>query len=86
MLPNESNMSDWVLRKVKEIQYCVGMECIGYEEQFMALFIAIEADHSQSKKLGSKKQRELKRHTWSMNDEGSSSRARAKGKGLGFPL
>lgn len=26
MLPNEFSVSDWVLRKVKEIQHCVGME------------------------------------------------------------
>ncbi|KAF5470834.1 hypothetical protein F2P56_011322 [Juglans regia] len=62
------------------------MECMGYEEQFLALLTTIEAGHSQSKKSRSKNQRELKRLTWSMNYEGSSSHERSKGKGLYFSI
>ena len=60
----------------------VGIECDGYEEQFIALLTAMEAGHRQNKKGESKKSRELKRLMWSMNSEGGSSRNRAKGKGL----
>lgn len=45
MLPNKFNVSDWVLRKVNEIQHCVG-----FEKQFMAILTAIEVGHSRSKK------------------------------------
>lgn len=31
--------SDWVLRKVEELKYCVGITCKGYEDQFKALLI-----------------------------------------------
>ncbi|KAG2672218.1 hypothetical protein I3760_13G030000 [Carya illinoinensis] len=85
LAPTEFEVSDWVFRKIKEIQQVVGMECVGYEEQFLALFTSIEASHFQSKKAGTKKQRELKRLKWSLN-EGSSSRDRSKGKGLATPL
>lgn len=61
LLPDHSSVSDWVLHKVKEIQHCVGFECGGFEEQFMALQIAIEVGHDQLKKPDSKKQQELKR-------------------------
>lgn len=39
------NSSDWVLRKVDEIRSLVGISCEGYEEQFKAFLIAIEAGH-----------------------------------------
>lgn len=45
-LPSQSGVSNWVLHKVKEIQYCVGMECEGFEEQFMALLTTIEVGHA----------------------------------------
>lgn len=35
--------SDWVLRKVEELKYCVSITCKGYEDQFKALLIAIKA-------------------------------------------
>lgn len=43
---------------MKEIQQCVGMECEGFKEQFMALLSAIEVGHVELKKSDSKKQRE----------------------------
>ncbi|KAG6711271.1 hypothetical protein I3842_05G044200 [Carya illinoinensis] len=82
LFPDQSNASDWVFNTVKDIQEIVGLKCEGYEEQFMALLTAIEAGHQQHKKLDSKKQRELKRLTWSMNSESSNSRDRSKGKGV----
>lgn len=85
LFPDQSNASDWVFKTVKDIQEIVGLKCEGYEEQFMALLTAIEAGHQQQKKIGSKKQRELRRLTWSLNSEGSSSRERTKGKGLALP-
>ncbi|KAG7940965.1 hypothetical protein I3843_16G013600 [Carya illinoinensis] len=84
-LPYQPNVSDWVFHKVKEIQKIVGLECDGYEEQFMALFTAIEEGHKQKNKGDSKKHRELKRLSWSMNVEGSASRSRVKGKGQTVP-
>ncbi|XP_040992716.1 uncharacterized protein LOC121239524 [Juglans microcarpa x Juglans regia] len=33
--------SDWVIHKAKEIQHVVGVECVGYEEQFIALLTAM---------------------------------------------
>ncbi|KAG6700305.1 hypothetical protein I3842_08G105600 [Carya illinoinensis] len=79
-LPGDFDTSTWVFNKVKDIQHVVGLKCVGYEEQFLALLTAIEAGHMIDKKMGSKKQRELKRLNWSLN-EGSSSRDRSKGKG-----
>ncbi|KAF5469377.1 hypothetical protein F2P56_013457 [Juglans regia] len=37
--------SDWVLHKVKEIQHFVGINCEGYEVQFIALLTAMEAGY-----------------------------------------
>lgn len=62
------------------------MECEGFEEQFMDLLTTIEAGHAQFKKSYFKKQRELKRLTWSINYEGSANRERSKGKGLALAL
>lgn len=86
LLLTELNASDWVFQMVKDLHHWIGMECVGYEEQFMALLTAIEVGHTQSKKSGSKKRRELKRLTWSLNYEGSSSRERSKGKGIAYSL
>ena len=60
----------------------MGIECDGYEEQFIALLTAMEAGHQQKKRGNTKKSRKLKRLMWSMNSEASSSRNKAKGKGL----
>ncbi|XP_041007460.1 uncharacterized protein LOC121252060 [Juglans microcarpa x Juglans regia] len=73
--------SDWVLKKVEELQSCMGISCVRYEEQFKALIIAIEADQHG---VGSRRDRELKRLMWSINydgKEGSASRGRNKGRG-----
>lgn len=75
------NAFNWVLHKVKEIWHCVGIESVGFEEQFMALLTAIEVGHTQLKKSDSKKQRKLKRWTWSIYYKGSSSRERSIGRG-----
>lgn len=85
MFPDKSNISDWVLHMVKDIQQVVGLKCEGYEEQFWALLTTIKVRHQQQRKVGSKKQCELNRLTWSMNLEGSSIRDRSKGKGLVYP-
>lgn len=58
----------------------------GLEIDIMALLTAIETNHAQFKKSDSKKQRELKRLTWSLNYEGSASCERSKGKGLAHSL
>ena len=86
-LPPISNIADsssnWVLDKVNEIQQCVQITCEGFEDQFIALLTAIEAGHVLGTKSRSKKSRELKRLTWTINhdDKGcSSSRGRTKGK------
>lgn len=82
---DQSSALDWVFNIVKDIQDLVGLKCEGYEEQFMALLTAIEAGHQQKKKAGLKRERELRRLTWSMNSEGSSCRDGSKGKGLAYP-
>lgn len=53
--------SDWVLKKVEELQACVGLSCDGFEEQYKALLVAIEAGCSLALKLASKKERKLRR-------------------------
>lgn len=54
-------VSDWVLKKVGEIQACVEISCDGFEEQFKALLIAIESRLSLALKSASKIERELKK-------------------------
>lgn len=46
-------VSDWVIRKAIEINYCVGMTCEGFEDEFLALLTAIEAGGAQSKVVSS---------------------------------
>lgn len=41
--------------KVQEIQHCVGIECKGFEEQFMAFLTTIKFGNNQTKKSGAKK-------------------------------
>lgn len=50
MYPLNAQMQaqDWVLFKAKEIQLCVGLPYIGFEDQLLALFAAIESEHSNS--------------------------------------
>lgn len=81
-MPDHFRASSWVLLKVKEIQQFVNMGCEGFENQFLALFMAIESSHVDLKKSGSQKYRELKRLTCSINYEDRASRDRVKGKGL----
>lgn len=74
--------SDGVIQKVKEIQDCVEISCEGFEEQFMALLISIEAGHSFSPKFVSCENIELKQFTCLINydgSEGSANRGRSKG-------
>ncbi|XP_042970967.1 uncharacterized protein LOC122303308 isoform X3 [Carya illinoinensis] len=71
---------DWLLKKIEDLQSCLGISCVGYEEQFKALIIAIEAGQQGSV---SKRERELRRLSWSINydsKEGSASRGRNKGR------
>lgn len=43
---NKVMPSEWVLQKVMEIKKnCVGILYAGFEDQYMALFIAIEIGH-----------------------------------------
>ncbi|KAF5467994.1 hypothetical protein F2P56_012192 [Juglans regia] len=74
--------TDWVVKKVEELQSCVGISCEGYADQFRAQLIAIEVGHYQQG-AGPKRSRELKRLNWSINydgKEGSASRGRNKGR------
>ncbi|XP_035543339.1 uncharacterized protein LOC118347632 [Juglans regia] len=76
-----SYSTHWIFKKVEELQKIFGVSFGGYEEQFMALLVAIEASRSKS---ASKQDRELKRLTCSINydvKEGSSGRVRSKGRG-----
>lgn len=56
------------------------MGCDGYEDQFLALLMAIESSHADSKNLLSQKQRELKRSMRFINYDGNTSRDRVKGR------
>lgn len=49
------NSTDWVLKEVAELQECVGISCVGFEEQFNALLVAIKAGHSTATKSVVKK-------------------------------
>jgi len=63
--PNSS--SDWMMRKVDEIKDCVGISCVGFEEQFRALLIAIEVGQPSLARSALKKERELMRLSCSIN-------------------
>lgn len=54
----------------------MGLNYYGFQDEFMALLMAIEATHSQDKRSVSKKYRELKRLSWSLNYEESASQDR----------
>lgn len=56
-----TSASDWVMRKVEELKECVNIYCGGYEEQFKALLIAIEAGQPSLAKSVVRKERELKK-------------------------
>lgn len=76
---------DWVIQKVKGIQECVGIYCDGFKEQFRALLIAIEEGRFQSPRSTSRKNKELKCLTCSINydgSEGSASNGRSMGKAI----
>lgn len=49
--------SSWFIKKVKEIEECVGNSCEGFEEQFQALLIAIESNRLSATKSASKRDR-----------------------------
>lgn len=81
--------SEWVLQRVKEIYLVVGVSCVSFKEQFMAIMISIEASRSHkvsasSSKLGNKGSRELRRLECSINYDligETSSRGKSKEKG-----
>lgn len=52
---------------MEEIKACVGISCEGFEEQFKALLVAIEADRTLAMKSAVKVDRELKRLQSSIN-------------------
>lgn len=59
---------------MEELQECVGISCKGFEEQFKALLVAIDAGRSMVSKSAAKKEREFKRlicHINYDNKEGS---------------
>jgi hypothetical protein len=84
--------SDWVLQRMKEIHRVVGVSCVGFEEQFMALLTFIEASCSHkvsasSSKLGNKGSRELRRLECSINyDSKGESSSCGKGKERGLSV
>ena len=58
--------SDWVLQRVKEIHHVLGVSCVSFEEQFMAILTVIAASclpkgSGSISKLSIKCNRELKR-------------------------
>lgn len=59
-------VSDWVFKKVEEMQSVFGFSYIGFEDQVRALLIAIENNRSKST---TKRERRLKRLSCSMNYE-----------------
>ncbi|KAG6649770.1 hypothetical protein CIPAW_07G233500 [Carya illinoinensis] len=77
-LPWSDPQTDWVLKKVEDIRHCAGISCIGFEDQLTALFTAIAAEQSHTLRSASKKERELKRLSCTLNygREGSTSRER----------
>lgn len=42
---------DWVVERVKNLCHVVGLSCEGFEDQLLALFIAIEASRHQTVRL-----------------------------------
>lgn len=82
------NVLDWVIQKAMEIKHCIGITCEGFATEFMVLLTAIEAGIAQSKSklslnLVKKWERELKKLTWTIKDDGgekSSNRERCKGR------
>lgn len=56
-----------MIRKIDEIKECVEISCKEYEKQFKALLIAIEAGQPSLARFASKKERELKRLSCSIN-------------------
>lgn len=79
-----------VLQRVKETHWIVGVLCVGFEEQFMAILRAIEASRSHkvsasSSKLGSKDNMKLRRLECSINyDCNGESSSRVKERKEGF--
>lgn len=43
------SVSDWVVQKAMEIKHCVGITCMNFEDEFMALLTTIKAGNAQSK-------------------------------------
>lgn len=60
LLPRQPIASDQVFDKVKKIQHAMGLCCEQFEDQFIALLIAIKAGHTQSPKLVTKNKESLR--------------------------
>ncbi|KAG7970238.1 hypothetical protein I3843_07G072300 [Carya illinoinensis] len=72
-LPWSDPQTDWVLKKVEDIWHCAGISCVGFEDQLTALFTAIAAEQSHHLRSASKRERELKRFSCSVNYDRESS-------------
>lgn len=79
---------DWVLQIVEQIRHIVGLSCEDFEEERVALFVAIEAGQSKQasascSSFGKKGSRESRRLVCSINydaNSGNASHDRVKGR------
>lgn len=55
------------MRKVEELKDCVGITCDGFGKQFKALIITIEVGQPSLTKSIARKERELKKLSYSIN-------------------
>ncbi|XP_042952731.1 uncharacterized protein LOC122289632 isoform X1 [Carya illinoinensis] len=87
--PSADPHVDWIFQKVKDMSYCLGMSCEGYEDQLQALLITIKSGQPLLARSSMKKDRELKKLACSINYdawEGSACRGRHKDRvNLGNP-
>ncbi|KAG6657749.1 hypothetical protein CIPAW_04G112700 [Carya illinoinensis] len=91
---SNSQVSNWVLDKAKEIQHGVVILCNGFEDQSIALLAALEAGQTHSSSPGEinsakKRARGLKGLNRTVNDgigERSSNHGRSKGGAMDVVL
>lgn len=77
----DDNISYWVLHKVDEVKDCVRVSCEGSKEQLKAFLVAIKVGQPSLVRSASKKDRELKRLSSSINNDGRGGNAlRSTGK------
>lgn len=73
-----TNQSNRFLKKVDEIQECIEIYCEGFENQFNALLIVIEAGQPPLARSYTKKDRKLKRLVCSVNYDSQEGSGRSK--------